>query len=156
MRAFRDHGYDVKKRMGLLELEEALPYIHNSVGFNYRMTEMQSAIGLKELERIDTWNLPTRRRNAAILDKELGGIGQITALPPNSEEAQNAYWLYPIVLDMEQLDCDIDQFTEALRAEGIPAGSVQWPQGYKEKARRWRPNASGWRCTRHISRSIWK
>jgi len=134
MRAFRDHGYDVAKRMSLLELEEALPYIHNSVGFNYRMTEMQSAIGLKELERIDTWNLPTRRRNAAILDKELGGIGQIMVLPPNSEEMQNAYWLYPIVLDMEQLDCNIDQFTEALRAEGIPAGSVQWPQGYKEKA----------------------
>jgi len=134
MRAFRDHGYDVKKRMGLLELEQALPYVHNSVGFNYRMTEMQSAIGLKELERIDTWNLPRRRRNAAILDKELEGIEQIAALPPNSEEVQNAYWLYPIVLHIEQLDCNINQFTEALRAEGIPAGSVQWPQGYKEKA----------------------
>ena len=44
-RSFRDHGYDVKARLSLLELEQKLPYIHNRVGWNYRMTEMQSAIG---------------------------------------------------------------------------------------------------------------
>ncbi|MEK7754004.1 MAG: DegT/DnrJ/EryC1/StrS family aminotransferase, partial [Acidobacteriota bacterium] len=44
-RSFRDHGYDVKQRLSLLELEQKLPYIHNMVGWNYRMTEMQSAIG---------------------------------------------------------------------------------------------------------------
>ena len=136
MRSFRDHGYDVEKRMSLLELEAALPYIHNMVGYNYRMTEMGSAIGLKELERIDNWNLPNRRRNAGILNEALGELPQILALPPNSQEIQNAYWLYPIVLDMKQLDCNIKQFTEALAAEGIPSGPVQWPQGYKEKAYR--------------------
>ena len=83
---------------------------------------------------MDTWNMPRRKRNAAILDEELGTTEQIVALPPNSEEVQNAYWLYPIVLDIEQLACDIDQFTKALEAEGIPCGNVQWPQGYKEKA----------------------
>jgi dTDP-4-amino-4,6-dideoxygalactose transaminase len=31
-RRFRDHGYDVKKRIGLMELEQRLPYIHNMVG----------------------------------------------------------------------------------------------------------------------------
>jgi dTDP-4-amino-4,6-dideoxygalactose transaminase len=39
----------VKQRLNLLELEQKLPYIHNMVGWNYRMTEMQSAIGLAEL-----------------------------------------------------------------------------------------------------------
>jgi len=38
MRSFRDHGYDVRERMRLLELEAKLPYIHNRIGFNYRMT----------------------------------------------------------------------------------------------------------------------
>ena len=57
-RSFRDHGYDVRKRMNLLELEQHLPYIHNRVGWNYRMTEMQSAIGLAELARMDDWNMP--------------------------------------------------------------------------------------------------
>src|SRR5262245_5930259 len=66
-RSFRDHGYDVKERLSLLELEQKLPYIHNRVGWNYRMTEMQSAIGLAELARMDNWNMPNRRRNAKIL-----------------------------------------------------------------------------------------
>jgi dTDP-4-amino-4,6-dideoxygalactose transaminase len=66
-RSFRDHGYDVRDRLNLLELEQKLSYIHNMVGWNYRMTEMQSAIGLSELDRIDTWNMPRRRRNAHII-----------------------------------------------------------------------------------------
>mgnify|MGYP000228789140 CR=1 FL=1 len=51
-RSFRDHGYDVAQRLSLLEAEQKLPYIHNMVGWNYRMTEMQSAIGLAELARM--------------------------------------------------------------------------------------------------------
>src|SRR6185503_1570347 len=66
-RSFRDHGYDVKQRLSLLELEQKLPYIHNMIGWNYRMTEMQSAIGLADLDQKYNWNLPRRRRNAAIL-----------------------------------------------------------------------------------------
>ena len=57
-RSFRDHGYDVRERLRLLEMEQKLPYIHNMVGWNYRMTEMQSAIGLAELDRMDNWNMP--------------------------------------------------------------------------------------------------
>ena len=52
-RSFRDHGYNVKERLNLLALEQKLSYIHNRVGWNYRMTEMQSAIGLAELQRMD-------------------------------------------------------------------------------------------------------
>jgi dTDP-4-amino-4,6-dideoxygalactose transaminase len=56
-----------RSRMRLLELEQKLPYIHNMVGwFNYRMTEMQAVIGLAELDRMDDWNMPRRRRNAQI------------------------------------------------------------------------------------------
>ncbi len=75
-RSFRDHGYDVKERLNLLELEQKLPYIHNLVGWNYRMTEMQSAIGLAELERMDNWNMPARRRNAHILIDRLQGAAR--------------------------------------------------------------------------------
>ena len=76
-RSFRDHGYDVKERLNLLALEQKLPYIHNRVGWNYRMTEMQSAIGLAELDRMDTWNMPARKRNAHILMDALGELPQV-------------------------------------------------------------------------------
>src|SRR5690606_38994243 len=55
-RSFRDHGYDVQERLNLLEMEAKLMYIHKRVGFNYRMTEIQSAIGSRELARFDSWN----------------------------------------------------------------------------------------------------
>ncbi len=77
-RSIRDHGYDVEKRMNLLQLEQKLPYIHTSLlGWNYRMTEMQSAIGLAELARIDEWNLPRRRRNAQILIDALQELPEV-------------------------------------------------------------------------------
>ena len=86
-RSFRDHGYDVKQRLNLLELEQKLPYIHNMVGWNYRMTEMQSAIGLAELERMDTWNMPARRRNAQILMDALKALPQVKYLPDRHARA---------------------------------------------------------------------
>lgn len=132
-RSFRDHGYDVSTRMALLELEAKLPYIHNTIGFNFRMTEMQSAIGLKQLEVLDSWNLARRRANGEYLLAALAGIPQIRKLPVHNDVVQNGFWLFPIILDIDALACDIKQFAEALTAEGIPNGPVMWPQCYQEK-----------------------
>src|SRR5512137_58380 len=92
-RSVRDHGYDVKERLNLLELEQKLPYIHNMVGWNYRMTEMQSAIGLAELDRIDSWNLPRRRRNAQILINALRTSKRIKFFPVDTPERQNGWYV---------------------------------------------------------------
>lgn len=133
-RSFRDHGYDVAQRLKLLDLEAKLPYIHNMVGFNYRLTEMQSAIGLVQLSKMDNWNLKNRRRNGEMLTRLLQECEEIETLPLDTPERRNSYWLYPISMRMERLTCDIKQFTAALGAEGIPAGPVLWPQCYQEKA----------------------
>ena len=133
MRSFRDHGYDVRERLRLLELEAKLPYIHNMVGFNYRMTEMQSAIGIECLKIFDSWNLANRKRNAQILNEALEGESYIHSLPLNTEKRQNAYWLYPIILDLDKISIDGRDFFKALDKEGIPAGPVLWPQCYKER-----------------------
>ncbi len=135
-RSFRDHGYDVAERLRLLELEAKLPYIHNMVGFNYRMTEMQSAVGLVELARMDSYHMPNRRRNAKYLESRLKAIPQIQYLPLNTPERRNAYWQFPIVLNLEALRVPVKQVVQALEAEGVPAGPVMWPQCYREKAYR--------------------
>lgn len=135
-RSFRDHGYDVEERLNLLALEEKLPYIHNRVGFNYRMTEIQSIIGLGELERLDSWNLARRRRYAALYDEAFIGLTGIGAVPLNTEKRRNAYWWYPILLDLSALSCDAEEFRSALETEGIPNFGIQWPEAYQEKAYR--------------------
>jgi len=133
-RSFRDHGYDVKARLGLLALEQKLPYIHNRVGWNYRMTEMQSAVGLAELARLDTWNLPRRRRNARILMDALGPLPQVLSMPIDTEDRRNGWYVCAFSLDIENMGCDIGQFVAAAAAEGAPCWKVFWPQCHTEKA----------------------
>ena len=133
-RSFRDHGYDVKERLNLLALEQKLPYIHNRVGWNYRMTEMQSAIGLAELDRMDTWNMPRRRRNAHILLDALSKLPQVKYLPIDTSERQNGWYVCAFSLDIENMRCDIGQFVAAAGAEGAPCWKVFWPQCHTEKA----------------------
>ncbi|MCD6407684.1 DegT/DnrJ/EryC1/StrS family aminotransferase [bacterium] len=133
-KSFRDHGYDVKERLRLLELEKKLTYIHRRVGFNYRMTEIQSIIGLCELKRLDTWNLPNRRRNGRFLIEALKDHPLVLYPPLDTEERQNAFWWAPFVLDIEKLKVPMKQFIAAVEAEGVPVYGVQWPEMYKEEA----------------------
>ena len=109
-RSIRDHGYDVKERMNMLALEEKLPYIHRRVGYNFRMTEIQSIIGLNELERFEDWNLPTRRKYARMYDEAFGGLKGVKKLPYNDADRVNAYWWYPIILDTDVLKIEAPEF----------------------------------------------
>jgi dTDP-4-amino-4,6-dideoxygalactose transaminase len=133
-RSFRDHGYDVQQRLSLLELEQKLPYIHNMIGWNYRMTEMQSAIGLAELDRMDTWNMPARRRNARILMDALMPLPQIKYGPVDTPERRNGWYVMAFSLDIENMNCTIREFVEAAGAEGAPCWKVFWPQCHTERA----------------------
>lgn len=133
-RSFRDHGYDVKTRMGMRAMEESLPYIHRRVGFNYRMTEIQSIIGINELKRFDSWNLAKRFQYASMYDNALRGLPGIKALPVNTEERKNAYWWYPILIDLNALNCDATVILKELQAAKIPCHGIQWPEAYEEVA----------------------
>ncbi len=133
-RSFRDHGYDVKQRLSLMELEQKLPYIHNMIGWNYRMTEMQSAIGLAELDRMDNWNMPARRRNAKILIDALRDRPEVKYFPVDTPERQNGWYVLAFSLDTDKMNCDIKQFVEAAGAEGAPCWKVFWPQCHTERA----------------------
>ncbi len=133
-RSFRDHGYDVRTRMNMLALEEKLPYIHRRVGFNYRMTEIQSIIGINELARFDTYNLPRRIKYAKMYDEAFAGVKGIAKLPYNDADRQNSYWWYPITLDLDALDCKAQEVLKELAGMKIPCYGIQWPEAYEEKA----------------------
>ena len=135
-RSFRDHGYDVRARMNMLALEEKLPYIHNRVGFNFRMTEMQSIVGINELARFEDWNLARRKEYAKMYDAAFGGLKGVAALPLNTKERENAYWWYPITLNLDALDITAPEFVKTLAGKGIPAYGIQWPEAYEERAYR--------------------
>jgi dTDP-4-amino-4,6-dideoxygalactose transaminase len=104
------------------------------VGWNYRMTEMQSAIGLAEVARMDTWNMPRRKRNAQILIKALKPSRLIKYFPVDTAERRNGWYVLAFSLEVEQLKCDIKQFVAAVAAEGAPVWKVFWPQCHTERA----------------------
>jgi len=135
VRSLRDHGYDVRAKLGVMPDAAPRPlYVHRRVGYNFRLTEIQSVIGLGELERLDSWNLPRRRRLGQALVRGLAGHPLVKYAPVDTPERRNAFWLVPFVLDTSRLTCPMRDFIAAVQAEGANAHSVLWPEMYREEA----------------------
>ena len=112
IRALRSHG-------------EAQKYVHDSIGYNYRMTDVEAAMGVSQLKRLP--DLTTRRRlNAAAFDQALSGIEGLHA-PVVTEGGEHAYHLYAVRLDLDKFVCARDEFCEALKAEGV-ATAIHYPR----------------------------
>ena len=76
--------------------DDALEYLHEEVGYNYRLTGLQAALGLAQLEQLEGF-IERKRAIARMYKKELSGIGGITCMPtPRDTEA--TYWLYTVLL----------------------------------------------------------
>jgi dTDP-4-amino-4,6-dideoxygalactose transaminase len=93
-----------------------------ALGFKYNLTDMQAALGLVQLERLDEF-LTARRALAETYDRELEGIAGLRIVPrPWSDELRHAHHLYIVEVDSAGFGLDRDRLLEALRAENIGAG----------------------------------
>lgn len=91
-------------------------YRHEEIGFNYRMNNVQAAIGLAQLEKIEQY-VAARRANAARYDALLAGVGTI-ARPAELPWARNTYWMYGVVLE-DGAPVGRDELMRRLAADGI-------------------------------------
>ena len=91
-------------------------YIHPEVGYNYRMTNVQAAIGCGQMERADEL-VEARRRNAHLYNSLLSGVRGLT-LPPEKEWAKNVYWMYGVLVQPE-FGKTMPQLCEALFLRGV-------------------------------------
>lgn len=89
---------------------------HEVLGFNFRMTGYQAAIGLAQLGRIDRI-LEEKRRVAACYNSHLRDTPGIQC-PPEEQWAYNVYWMYAITIGPE-FGLSRDELAEALRKRGI-------------------------------------
>ena len=122
--SLRDHGWKVG----------SAPKEYDRVGYNARLTEIQSAVGLCELERLESWNLPRRRRLAERLvarlrrlSDSLGSASPIVGWPVDTPARRASFWLVPFVLDQKKLCVPVARFIENLQAAGVPAYRILWP-----------------------------
>ena len=91
-------------------------FIHEEVGYNFRMTNLQAAIGLAQLERIDEI-IEKKRRIARTYSSYLAGIEGLT-LPPEKPYVRNIYWMYGVLVE-ENFGVSRDLLKSELFSEGI-------------------------------------
>ncbi len=72
-------------------------FLHDELGFNYRMTNLQAAVGLAQLEQIERF-IGIKKRLAGIYREHLSGIGGIRFMPV-LPWADSVYWMYAVELD---------------------------------------------------------
>ena len=95
-------------------------YVHEDIGFNYRMPNVLAAIGLAQLERADFY-LECRRSNALRYNALLAGQRGIT-IPPELSWTTNSYWMYSILIG-DDFGISRDQVMAGLKAAGIETRS---------------------------------
>ncbi|MEW6200926.1 MAG: DegT/DnrJ/EryC1/StrS family aminotransferase [bacterium] len=91
-------------------------FFHHHIGFNYRMTNLQAAIGLAQLEKIDEL-VDARRRNAEYYTTLLSEIDGIVT-PPQAHWAKNVFWMFGILVE-ESFGITARQLAEELRTRGV-------------------------------------
>ena len=117
---------ELAKKIGLLRSHgETDKYLHESIGFNYRMNDITGAIGLSKLE--DLPGQTNRRREVA--DLYASRIDAIEGVnrPVPTKGSNPAWHLYTCRLDLDKLSCTRDEFCAALMKEGVPS-AVHYPK----------------------------
>jgi len=102
----RDHAFSNERH-----------FWHKFVGFNYRMTNLQAAVGLAQVEQLDRFT-DARRSNAANYTKRLASIPGITT-PPEAPWAKNVFWMYGILVNAEEFGMNRDELRGVLANNGI-------------------------------------
>jgi len=94
---------------------ESGPYVYERLGYNYRMTAMQAALGLVQLRKLESFNA-VRRRHAAVYDESLADLP--VTLPYRDPRTDFAPHVYTVLLP-DQIAPVRDEIVDALRAENV-------------------------------------
>lgn len=114
VRLLRGQGMDPERR-----------YWFPTVGYNYRMTNIQAAIGLAQLEQIEV-HLGMRRRVAEWYNKHLAPLAGTLLLPGEQDWAHHSYWMYTVVLRPEA-GLDRDTVMRHLADAGVETRPTFYP-----------------------------
>lgn len=100
-------------------------FVHERLGWNLRMTNMQAALGLAQLERLDAF-VARKHAMGARYNALLDGLPGVQLPLPRTDYAENIYWVYGLVLD-ESIEMDADEAMRRLAAKGVGCRPFFWP-----------------------------
>jgi len=116
MQLLRSHGITRDPDLMICAPDEAWYYQQTDLGFNYRMTDLQAALGISQMDRLDSFikkRHDLQRRYDAIL-KDMPVI-----LPYQDKEGYSALHLYPIQIDLSSVKKNRKKIFDELRQAGI-------------------------------------
>lgn len=113
MRVLRSQGVDPQKK-----------YWHSLVGYNYRMTNMQAAVGLAQLENIE-WHLNQRKRVADIYKKYLCDMVDLVEIQKVPEDVSHVYWMNSVILNNSRINRD--EIMRRMEESGIEMRPLFYP-----------------------------
>ncbi len=100
-------------------------FVHERLGWNLRMTNMQAAIGLAQLERLDEF-VDRKRKMGALYTELLKNVHGLQLPIAKTDYAENIYWVYAIVLD-DSLGIDAEETMKRLANAGIGTRPFFYP-----------------------------
>lgn len=112
-RRLKDLAHSPKKR-----------FLHTDLAYNYRMTNMQAAIGLAQLNRIEEF-IKKKRYMAMIYNKNLKGVKGL-CLPIEENRVKNVYWMYTVIID-KKFGINRDKLMRELFKKGIETRTFFMP-----------------------------
>ena len=116
VKMFRSHGIDsqsLKKK----ETKGSWYYQMKELGFNYRLTDFQAALGISQLKKLDNF-VASRRGQASIYDKHLSKHEYLT-IPQARKDSLHSYHLYPLKINFKKLKVNKVNFFRKMRAKNI-------------------------------------
>ena len=131
--SYKDHGKRIEAKEKQISGNGYL-WVHDSIGTNYRMTEMQAAIGRIQLGKLDGW-IRTRQANAKILSDSFEDIKGIRVARTDSN-VHHAYYKYYAFIETDLLkpNWNIDRIISGISKDNIPCARGGCSEIYREKA----------------------
>ncbi len=109
-------------------------FVHEELGWNFRMSNLQAAVGVAQLERLPA-TLRKKREVGAWYDALLADLPQLQRLPARTAYAENLYWVYGVVL-ADDVRFDAEAAMRRLGALGIGTRPFFWPMHEQPVLRR--------------------
>jgi perosamine synthetase len=109
-------------------------FVHEELGWNFRMSNLQAAVGVAQLERLPQ-TLEKKRRIGAWYDELLADIGALERLPARTAYAENVHWVYGVVLK-DNVPFDAEAAMRRLDGLGIGTRPFFWPMHEQPVLRR--------------------
>jgi len=122
-----DHDGLAERCRGLRNLcfQRSKRFVHEELGWNMRMSNLNAALGLAQLERLDEF-VARKRHIGAQYNRLLADIDGVQLPVPRIDYAENIYWVYGIVLE-DGLTAGVDEIKARLADRGIETRPFFWP-----------------------------